>query len=190
MSGRRLACTVCTWEGPIDEEAATYSTTCPWCYGLDQTCLDTVRIFDGGEGPRGMFTPVVPSPLDVQVGGNHYKNDKIQHAEFSHANGLPYIVANTLKYVMRHRKKNGRQDLDKAKHYLQIAAELDLRYKQPRSLKMNMPIRPVQLVAANGIPPDEAEIIYSVMRYHEWGDHEALHRAIRLIENLSRATYL
>jgi hypothetical protein len=66
-----------------------------------------------------------PEALKVQVGGSHYKGMKIQHVEFVHANGIPYIEANAIKYICRHRSKNGRQDIEKAIHYLQILLDLE-----------------------------------------------------------------
>lgn len=75
--------------------------------------------------------PTVPvarpanDPLSTQIGGNHYKQDKIQHVEFAHANNLPYIEANAMKYIMRHRRKNGVQDIDKAIHFLHILRSLE-----------------------------------------------------------------
>lgn len=65
------------------------------------------------------------STLDTQVGGEHYKKLKIQPAEFIHANGLGFLEGNAIKYVCRHRSKNGAQDLQKAIHYLQILMELE-----------------------------------------------------------------
>lgn len=72
-----------------------------------------------------------PPPLAVQVGGAHYKTMKIQHVEFIHANGIPYIEANAIKYICRHKQKNGRQDIEKAIHYLQILLELEYPVKSP-----------------------------------------------------------
>lgn len=71
----------------------------------------------------------ISNALKTQVGGSHYKGMKIQHVEFVHANNIPYIEANAVKYICRHRQKNGRQDIEKAIHYLQIL--LDLEYPQP-----------------------------------------------------------
>ena len=71
----------------------------------------------------------ISSALQTQVGGSHYKGMKIQHVEFVHANNIPYIEANAIKYICRHRQKSGRQDIEKAIHYLQIL--LDLEYPQP-----------------------------------------------------------
>lgn len=67
----------------------------------------------------------ISSALQTQVGGSHYKGMKIQHVEFVHANGIPYIEANAIKYICRHRQKNGRQDIEKAIHYLQILLDLE-----------------------------------------------------------------
>ena len=63
--------------------------------------------------------------LDKQEGGGHYKAFKIQPIEFIHSNGIPYMEANVIKYVCRHREKNGLQDLRKAIHYLEMLIELE-----------------------------------------------------------------
>ena len=65
------------------------------------------------------------NPLENQIGGNHYKDYTIQPVEFIHANNVPFLEGNIIKYIMRHKKKNGIQDLEKAKHYLEILIQLD-----------------------------------------------------------------
>ena len=60
------------------------------------------------------------NPLDKQVGGNHYRDMAIQPVQFIVANGIPYREANVIKYVVRHARKNGTQDLLKARHYLDM----------------------------------------------------------------------
>lgn len=60
------------------------------------------------------------SPLDRQVGGSHYRDMAIQPVEFIVANGIPYREANVIKYVVRHASKNGKQDLLKARHYIDM----------------------------------------------------------------------
>ncbi len=52
-----------------------------------------------------------------QVGGDHYRT-KIEHWDFVIANDLNYLEGQITKYVCRARKKNGRQDLEKAMHFL------------------------------------------------------------------------
>ena len=54
------------------------------------------------------------NPLDTQEGGTHYKDMKIQPAEFIHANNIGYFEGNVIKYVSRWRNKNGIEDLKKA----------------------------------------------------------------------------
>ena len=55
-----------------------------------------------------------------QVGGDHYKQYAIQPAQFALANGLDYAQSNAIKYIVRHKDKNGVQDLDKAIHYVEL----------------------------------------------------------------------
>ena len=64
------------------------------------------------------------SALDKQVSGNHYKGCKIQPIEYIHANGLDYFQGNVIKYVTRYKDKNGRADIEKAIHYLELILEL------------------------------------------------------------------
>lgn len=65
------------------------------------------------------------TPLDVQVGGDWYKQMKIQPVQYIHANGLGYFEGCIIKYVSRHRKKNGAEDLRKVIHYAQLLLELE-----------------------------------------------------------------
>lgn len=63
--------------------------------------------------------PVVAAPTanDVQVGGNHY-NTPIQHWDFVVQNQIPYLEAVAIKYIFRHASKGGKEDLLKAKHFI------------------------------------------------------------------------
>lgn len=60
-----------------------------------------------------------------QIGGNHYVDFIIQPTEFIHRNNIPFIEGNVIKYVCRHRSKNGRQDIEKAMHYLKLLLEFE-----------------------------------------------------------------
>lgn len=66
-----------------------------------------------------------PSALDKQVSGNHYKDCGIQPIEYIHANGLSYLEGNVIKYTTRHSKKNGKADIEKAIHYLELILEME-----------------------------------------------------------------
>jgi hypothetical protein len=63
--------------------------------------------------------------LDKQVGGDHYKDLKIQPVQYIHANNMPYLEGNVVKYITRWRKKNGLADLEKAKHYIELIIQLE-----------------------------------------------------------------
>jgi hypothetical protein len=67
------------------------------------------------------------SAFDSQIGGNHYKSFKIQPVEFIHINGLGYIAGNIIKYVCRYKVKNGIEDLRKARHYIDMLIESELK---------------------------------------------------------------
>jgi hypothetical protein len=60
-----------------------------------------------------------------QVGGNHYKDCKIQPIEYITANNLTYAEGNIIKYVTRSRRKGGKNDLLKAKHYIEMIIEME-----------------------------------------------------------------
>lgn len=62
--------------------------------------------------------------LEKQVGGTHYKMP-IQHVEFCQRNKLLWCESAAIKYIVRHRQKNGRQDIEKAIHYLELLLELE-----------------------------------------------------------------
>jgi hypothetical protein len=62
---------------------------------------------------------------DHQIGGSHYQNMKIQPSEFINKNNIPFAEGNAIKYLCRHKQKGQKQDLEKAKHYINMAIERD-----------------------------------------------------------------
>ena len=60
---------------------------------------------------------------DRQIGGEHYKS-AIQHWDYVVANDLDYFQAQIIKYVGRHKKKHGLEDLNKAQHFLEKYTEI------------------------------------------------------------------
>ena len=59
-----------------------------------------------------------------QVGGNHYKVGGEEHWDRVARLNLDYFQGQITKYVERWRDKNGIQDLEKAKHFLEKYIEL------------------------------------------------------------------
>ena len=62
---------------------------------------------------------------DIQVNGDHYKNYDIQPIEFFHANRVQKVEGDIIQYVLRHRDKNGADDLLKARHTIDLLLELE-----------------------------------------------------------------
>ena len=71
------------------------------------------------------------SALDKQVSGDHYKDKGIQPIVYIHANNLGFCEANVVKYVTRHKEKNGAADIRKAIHYLELLLELEYKDAPP-----------------------------------------------------------
>ena len=64
-------------------------------------------------------------PYDKQVGGSHYKKMKIQPSKFVIENELLFPEGSVIKYICRHRFKNGKEDLEKAVHFIEMIIERD-----------------------------------------------------------------
>lgn len=65
------------------------------------------------------------SALDKQVDGNHYKDMKIQPVQFCRANHMGGLESSVVRYITRHKVKNGRVDIEKAIHCLELILEMD-----------------------------------------------------------------
>ena len=71
------------------------------------------------------FKGVTYDSLEKQIGGKHYKNFRIQPAEFINENKLLFAEGNAIKYICRHSVKGKEQDIKKAIHYLEMILERD-----------------------------------------------------------------
>lgn len=65
--------------------------------------------------------------MSAQVGGAHYKSLAIQPVEYIHGNKIGYMEGNVIKYVTRWRDKGGLADLEKARHYIDLLIELEVK---------------------------------------------------------------
>ena len=65
-----------------------------------------------------------------QVGGTHYKECGIEPVEYIHANGLDFNEGSIVKYISRHRRKNGAEDIKKIKDFCDIILEFDYGIKR------------------------------------------------------------
>ncbi len=62
---------------------------------------------------------------DVQVGGDHYKDFEIMPIEYISKNKLDFLEGNIIKYISRHKNKNGAEDIIKIIHYAHLILELE-----------------------------------------------------------------
>jgi hypothetical protein len=99
---------------------------------LEITCIKKrsfAQIWDdnavGVNRNEGSVKDNKPSAMSGQVGGAHYKDMKIQPVEFCRANNMLGMESSVVKYVSRHKQKNGAIDIRKAIHCLELILELD-----------------------------------------------------------------
>lgn len=94
------------------------------CYDCIQERIGEAQINPEPE-PVTIHNP--PSALKKQVGGNHYKNFKIQPIEYIFKNDLNFLQGNVVKYITRYNQASGRgkEDLKKIKHYIDLLIELE-----------------------------------------------------------------
>ena len=75
-------------------------------------------------------TELPVNALTKQVGGGHYKDFGIQPVEYIHANNLSFLEGNVVKYITRHKSKNGIEDIKKVIHYCELIIELEYNQKK------------------------------------------------------------
>lgn len=122
------------------------------------------------------------NPNDRQVAGNHY-SAPLQHWDYVIlALDGRYLEGNITKYVCRHRKKNGIQDLQKAAHYLEkLQTEYEAGNVQPASTLKPIRINIAEFIAGNGLNNPEAMIC---MRMTQWRDSVDLENVRQYIREL------
>ena len=120
----------------------TYST-CPTKEGSSKLLceIESNNIFvESLNQKEPVVEPLIEKPeptnaLNVQVGGGHYKNFGIQPVEYIHANNLSFLEGNVVKYITRHKAKNGIEDIKKVIHYCQLIMELEYNQKEVKETK-------------------------------------------------------
>ena len=112
-------------------------------------------------------------PLDVQIGGDHYKAMAIQPMEYSMANKLDACQHTIIKYVTRFRDKGGIQDLEKAKHCIDLLIHFE---RQSAALSFvdeaREFIEPTDVEPASAID-DDSERMQAIGQNGNGGEHYA-----------------
>jgi hypothetical protein len=114
-----------------------------------------------------------------QIGGGHYASE-LQHWDLIERYGIGYLEGCATKYVTRHRKKNGKQDLLKAQHYVQKLIELyDEGVRLPRGI---VPINVVgDFTKANELDTLEMAVVVHLC---SWNCRGHLEMAAKDLEDL------
>lgn len=113
------------------------------------------------------------SANETQVAGSHYRAT-VQHWDYVLlALGGRYLEGNITKYVTRHRKKNGLQDLEKAAHYLtKLIEEVQAgRIKRPVLQFMDDYVHRFSVENGLNTPED-----FVIKRCANWVNVDDLHR--------------
>lgn len=119
--------------------------------------------------------------MTAQVAGTHYSKLAIQPTEFCQRNGLDFCIGSILKYLTRYRNKNGRQDLEKARHFVEIREAFPYDRHPPRHVVVPM----LTYINRNGIAGPDAEALYRLEAYYNArGPESAAIGAGRLISEI------
>ena len=116
--------------------------------------------------------------LAVQVGGGHYKTMKIQPVEFAMANRWDFCASSALKYILRHASKNGRQDLEKALHFVELREGLHSGWKAAEVIDMQ------DFIIANAVPKAETTALLALAQVVAIGTVRAYLELKTAIEHL------
>lgn len=92
-----------------------------------------------------------------QVGGDHYEKCGIMPTTYIRANNLDFFEGNIVKYVTRHKDKNGAEDIKKVIHYAEMILEDVYGYKNgepPIGLRLDTgePVWASEMTISEGAP--------------------------------------
>ena len=72
---------------------------------------------------KGTYEYEYDNATSKQIGGDHYKNCAIQPIDYIVKNNLDFLEGNVVKYITRHKTKNGIEDIRKVIHYAELILE-------------------------------------------------------------------
>lgn len=110
-------CIMKRWQDPVQhpaEDAFEAPSGSPW---------GSFDKLNRSEPYHGLMKPKAPE--ETQVGGKHYTKLAIQPMRYSLTNGLDAAQHTIIKYVTRFRDKGGIEDLEKAKHCIDLLIEFE-----------------------------------------------------------------
>ena len=96
-----------------------YNVICKVCkqeYIINKSTLN--REMDGGSFYICPTCRLYGTEEKNNINPDHYGNSGIDVIDFCQANNLDFMQGNVIKYVFRYKNKNGLEDLEKAKEYI------------------------------------------------------------------------
>ena len=72
---------------------------------------------------KGSYEYEYGKASEKQIGGSHYKDCAIQPVDYIVENKLDFLEGNIVKYITRHKTKNGIEDIRKVIHYAELILE-------------------------------------------------------------------
>lgn len=129
VSDRRIPCTALNWDNlPCQDELGHYSNPIgkppmggnPHSRNVGDSYITW---YDSEKNCTSAYDAMLSESRRKQVGGDHYQGGTMQPFDVIDAFGLDFYEGSAVKYLLRWRKKNGVEDLEKAKHYIEILIE-------------------------------------------------------------------
>lgn len=121
----------------------------------------------------------------TQVGGTHYKTGTLEHWDWCELQGVGYLEGCATKYVARFRDKAGRQDLEKAQHYVQKLIELHRLGQRKNRAQPSLQTHEAWVINARLTVMQE----HICMRLLLWKDHTDIQLALDEIGSLIKVEY-
>jgi len=125
-----------------------------------------------------------------QVGGTHYAVMAVQPITYILANKLDYCQGNIVKYVTRHKGKNGREDLEKAEQYVTFLIDYYKVHRfercvrwvaaHPWIMRLRLHTLPSEYTKANDMAGLWAELISAATEWRTMGDLYLLRSALAI----------
>lgn len=122
----------------------------------------------------------------AQEGGDHYQS-VYQHWDWVTDIGMGYLAGNATKYITRWRKKNGLQDLLKARTYLEkMIASWQTLQEFTTPPPVNVDDLNVRFVKSNNLDfgSAEAQICFSLSDLHDRRTVEGINRCLDMLDDL------
>jgi hypothetical protein len=109
----------------VKQRDGTWTRKIPMQRAIENPVIETIAVVTTNESIADKLTPPTDSALDVQVGGDHYKDMKIQPVKFITENNLDFLTGCIIKRICRWKHKDGLKDLEKIKHEVDLLIELN-----------------------------------------------------------------